>query len=62
MSNSIETVSGNIKYSESGLRQENYFIETQSTLLGLDTQYLTPDDLRVLADHLEAMRLIKGKQ
>jgi len=61
MSEGISTLSGNIKYSEDGLRKENYFIQTPSTLLGLDTEYVSPDDLRVLADHLEALRIKKAK-
>ncbi|MCP4528793.1 MAG: hypothetical protein GY833_23195 [Aestuariibacter sp.] len=57
-----KTISGNIKFSESGLREENYFIQCPSMLVGLDTQFVTPDDLRVLADHLEALRAEKAKK
>ncbi|MEL0637631.1 hypothetical protein V6259_12760 [Marinomonas sp. TI.3.20] len=56
MSEITQTVSGNIKYSAEGLRQENYFIQTGNCLMGLDTQYVSPDDLRSLADHLEMTR------
>ena len=53
---SEQTVSGNIKFSEDGLRTENYFIQNNNGLLGLDTVYIEPNDLRVLADHLENLR------
>ncbi len=52
-----QTVSGNIKFYETGLRPENYFVQCPSMLVGLDTQFVTPDDLRALADHLEQLRL-----
>ena len=52
-----KTISGNIKFYEAGMRPENYFIQCSSMLVGLDTQFVTPDDLRALADHLEQLRL-----
>lgn len=55
-----QTVSGNIKFSETGMRPENYYIQAPSLLMGLDTQYVEPDDLRALADHLEQLRAKKA--
>lgn len=51
-----QTISGNIKFYETGMRPENYFIQCSSSLIGLDTHYVTPEDLRALADHLEKLR------
>lgn len=51
-----QTVSGSIVFSPEGLREENYFIKNRNGLFGLDTVYLEPDDLRMLADHLEDLR------
>ena len=49
-------VSGPIVFQSEGLRPENYFIESNNSLTGLDTHKLEPKDLRELADHLEALR------
>lgn len=61
MTNQVR-VSGPIVFEKQGLRPENYFIESNSALIGLDTHKLEPDDLRKLADHLEQLRASKIQQ
>lgn len=60
MANQVR-VSGPIVFQEDGLRPENYFVESNGALIGLDTHKLEPDDLRKLADHLEQIRASKNQ-
>lgn len=52
----MNQVSGDIYFDQNSLREEGYYIQRGSALNGLNTENLTPEDLRKLADHLEKLR------
>ena len=51
-----EKVSGNIEYRFDGISGGEYFIRNPFTRQGweIPTTYISPDDLRAMADHMEA--------